>query len=85
MSIAEHKKNARLPAGRQRKGDDMKSERMVMFLKELIGYVIVLLILLFIAKKFEWMNSSILDNVIGLALGWIVWRFVMHAINRKKK
>lgn len=56
-----------------------------MFLKELIGYVIVLLILLLIAKKFEWMNSSILDNVIGLTLGWIVWRFVMHAINRKKK
>lgn len=63
----------------------MKKEKIVHFLKELICYVMILLILLLIARKFRWTDTSIWDNVIGLTIGWIVWRVITGLINKKNQ
>lgn len=59
----------------------MKKEKVFEFIKELVCYLIVIIILLFIAKKFGWTDTAILDNVIGLTIGWIFWKVVMIIIN----
>lgn len=59
-------------------------KKLLQFIKELIGYVIVLLILLFFAKKMGWTDQSIVESTLGLALGWILWRVLVLFINRKK-
>ena len=63
----------------------MKKEKILEVIKELVCYIIVVLILLFIAKKFGWIDTSILDNIIGLTIGWIIWKIIMILINKKNK
>ena len=63
----------------------MKKEKILEFIKELVCYIIVVLILLFIAKKFGWIDTSIWDNIIGLTIGWIIWKVIMIIINKNKK
>lgn len=65
--------------------EDMKKEKILAFIKELVCYLIVIIILFFVAKKFGWTDTSILDNVIGLAIGWLVWKVIMIVINKNKK
>ncbi|MDE6313225.1 MAG: hypothetical protein K2M46_06325 [Lachnospiraceae bacterium] len=55
------------------------------FIQELVCYLIVSVILLFIAKKFGWIDTSILDNSIGLAIGWLIWKVIMIIIDKIKK
>ena len=54
------------------------------FIKELICYVITLSILLLIAKRSGWTDSSVIDNVIGLTIAWIIWKLIMIIIDRVK-
>jgi len=63
----------------------MKKEKIIEFIKELVCYIIVVLILLFIAKKFGWIDTSIMDNIIGLTIGWIIWKVIMLLISKKNK
>lgn len=63
----------------------MNKERIIKFIKEFICYIIVAVILLLITKKLGWTDSSVIDNLIGLAIGWIIWKIIMILVNRKKK
>lgn len=57
--------------------------RLLSFLKELICWTIVLAILLFTARKFGWTDISVRDNLIGLTIGWLIWRAVTPVLNRE--
>lgn len=63
----------------------MNKGKIIEFIKEFICYIIVAVILLFIAKKSGWTDTSVIDNLIGLAIGWIIWKVIMILVNRKKK
>lgn len=59
--------------------------KLIDFIKELICYAVVIVILQLIASKFGWTDTSIWDNVIGLTIGWIIWKVIMIIINKFKK
>ena len=63
----------------------MKNEVLRHFAKNLIGYGILLLLLLLIAKKAGWENASIADNAIGLTVAWVAWKLIMLMRKRKDK
>lgn len=63
----------------------MKKDKIINFIKEFVCYLIVLVILLLIANHFGWTDTSVIDNVIGLSIGWIVWKIIMVLINKKNK
>lgn len=63
----------------------MKKEKIIEFIKELLCYVIVIVILLPIAKKLGWTDISIIESVIGLTIGWIIWKIIMVVVNKIKK
>lgn len=46
-------------------------EKVIKFIAEFVSYIITLTILVFIAQKAGWTGTSIVDNVIGLSIGWI--------------
>lgn len=61
----------------------MKKEKIIKFIKEFVCYLIVIVILLLIANKLGWTDTSIIDNVIGLSIGWIIWKIIMAFVNKK--
>lgn len=63
----------------------MKKEKIIKFIKEFVCYLIVIVILLLIANKLGWIDTSIIDNVIGLSIGWIIWKIIMVFVNKKSK
>lgn len=63
----------------------MKQEKIIEFIRELFYYLVVLVILLVIANKSGWTDTSIIDNVIGLTIGWIIWKIIMVLVNKKNK
>lgn len=63
----------------------MNKEKILNFVKELICWIIVVMILQFIAHKSGWTDVSIKDNIIGLTLGWIIWKTITLALKKKEK
>ena len=63
----------------------MKKEKIINFIKELIYWLVVVIILQFVANKMGWTDTSIIDNVIGLTIGWIIWKIIMILVNKKNK
>lgn len=63
----------------------MKKEKVLHFIQEFICWIIVIIILQFIAHKFGWTDASITDNIIGLTIGWIIWKVITLALNKKNK
>lgn len=61
----------------------MKKEKILNFIKEVICWVIVIIILQSAAHKSGWTDSAIMDNVIGLTIGWLIWRAVMLILCKK--
>lgn len=61
----------------------MKKDKIIKFIKEFISYVIVLFIVELIANKFGWTTTSLIDNIIGLTIGWIIWKILMYGIDNK--
>lgn len=57
---------------------------LINFLREIACYAIIVVILLFIAKKLGWTNNSILESTIGLTIGWILWRLLVMFKNGQK-
>lgn len=53
------------------------------FIKELVCYIIVLVIIVIICNKF-WETKATIDNIIGITVGWIIWKIIMHVINKNK-
>lgn len=60
-------------------------EKVIKFIAEFVSYIVTLTILVFIAHKAGWMGTSIVDNVIGLSIGWIVWKVIMILVSKLKK
>lgn len=60
-------------------------EKVIKFIAEFVSYIVILTILVFIAHKAGWMGTSIADNVIGLSIGWIVWKVIMILVSKLKK
>lgn len=60
-------------------------EKVIKFITEFVSYIVILTILVFIAHKAGWMGTSIADNVIGLSIGWIVWKVIMILASKLKK
>lgn len=54
------------------------------FIKELVCYIIVLIIVVIIGNKF-WETKATLDNIIGITVGWIIWKIIMLLVNKKNK
>lgn len=63
----------------------MKKEKIINFIKELICWLIVIVILQLIANRLGWTDISIIDNVIGITIGWIIWKIIMILANKKNK
>lgn len=63
----------------------MKKEKIINFIKELICWLVVIVILQLIANRLGWTDISIIDNVIGLTIGWIIWKIIMILVNKKNK
>lgn len=63
----------------------MNKETILNFVKELICWVVIVIILQFFAHKWGWTDVSIRDNVIGLTIGWIIWRVITFALKKKEK
>lgn len=61
----------------------MKKEKVINFIIELIFYLVTIVILQLISNKLGWTDTSIIDNVIGLTIGWIAWKIVMILVNKK--
>ena len=63
----------------------MKKEKVIEFFKELLSYIFVTVVLLLIAKKCGWTDVAVRDNVIGLTVGWMIWKVILLLFHRKKK
>lgn len=61
----------------------MNKEKLLNFVEELICWIIVVIILQFIAHKSGWTDISIKDNIIGLIIGWIIWKAIILAMKKK--
>lgn len=59
-------------------------KKILYFLRDLICYAVLLLILLFIAKKQGWTDVSVVDNVIGLTVAWVIFRLVTLIVAKRK-
>ena len=62
----------------------MNKEKILNFLKELICWIVVVTILQFIAHKSGWTDISIKDNIIGLTLGWVIWKILTLTLKKKE-
>lgn len=62
-----------------------EKEKIINFIKEFICYLVVIAILQLIANKLGWTDASIIDNVIGLTIGWIIWKIIMILIDKKNE
>lgn len=63
----------------------MKKEKIINFIEEFICYLVVIVILQLISNKLGWTDTSIIDNVIGLTIGWLIWNIIMILVNKKNK
>lgn len=63
----------------------MKKESLIKIVKEIIAYVVAITFVEVIAHKFGWIESSIIDNVIGLSVGFILWKIIMLFVNKRKQ
>lgn len=59
-------------------------EKVITFLKEIIVYMVILLIILLVADKKGWTTTSVLDNLIGLTIGWLIWRLITFILEKKR-
>lgn len=62
----------------------MKKKKILNFVEELICWIVVVIILQFIAHKSGWTDISIKDNVIGLTIGWVIWKIITLALKKKE-
>ena len=51
----------------------MGTERALGFLKSLIGWVVSVAILQGFAHISGWTEGSVINNTIGLTIGWMIW------------
>ncbi len=66
----------------------MKKEKLLELIKDFLGYIIVMIILLLVENKlglYTMTGRAIIDNIIGLAFGWIIWKIVMTFINKRNR
>lgn len=63
----------------------MKRELLKKIVKEVIAYVVAITIVEIVAHKCGWIESSIIDNIIGLTIGFILWEFIMFFVNKRKQ
>lgn len=62
-----------------------ESKRLIKeFTKELICYIIVLIIVVIIGNKF-WEEKATIDNIIEIIVGWIIWKIIMYVIDKHKQ
>lgn len=59
-------------------------EKVIKFIKELVIYVIVLVVLQFVSNTIGWTDTSILQDTIGLTLCWIVGKLVIMFIESRR-
>lgn len=62
----------------------MNKEKILNFVKELICWIVVITILQFIAHKSGWTDISIKDNIIGLTIGWVIWKILTLTLKKKE-
>lgn len=48
-------------------------------------YIVAITFTQIVAKKCGWIESSIIDNIIGLTIGFILWEAIMFFINKRKQ
>lgn len=63
----------------------MKKEILKKIVGEVIAYVVAVTIVQIVAHKCGFIDSSIIDNIIGLTIGFILWEVIMFFINRGKQ
>lgn len=63
----------------------MKKGILKKIVEEIIAYVVAITLVEIIAHKFGWIESSIIDNIIGLTIGFILWEIIMFFINKRKQ
>lgn len=63
----------------------MKKGTIIKIVEEVILYVLAITIVEIIAHRFGLVKSSIVDNIIGLTIGFILWEIIMLFINKKKQ
>ena len=63
----------------------MKKRILRKIAEEVIAYVVAITIVEIIAHKCGWIESSIIDNIIGLTIGFILWEVIMFFVNKRKQ
>ncbi len=63
----------------------MKKEILLKIVEEIITYIIAITFIEVIAHKLGWIESSVIDNVIGLSIGFILWKIIMLFVNKRKQ
>ena len=52
-------------------------------LRELIYFLITLMLLQFMAKSNGWSKEAMIDNTIGLVIAWVIWEIINAVKNRR--
>ncbi len=63
----------------------MKKGILRKIVEEIIAYVVAITFVEVIAHKCGWIESSVIDNIIGLTIGFILWEIIMFFINKRKQ
>lgn len=57
-------------------------EKVIEFLKKLIGHFIILIAVVFIASRLGWVNGSVLEISIAIVIGWSIGELFIMIINK---
>lgn len=66
----------------------MKKEKIIYFVKEFLGYLVVITILLLIGSKLGWIEPPIWDTALAITLGWAIWaigKLIWVLISKKRR
>lgn len=65
--------------------DLIMKKKVIDFLIEMAVYILVVSILEIIFVNLGWIDADVLSSIIGLTLGYIIWKCIMYAIDRKRR